>query len=166
MFRRNTARRSGPTIRHLHRGFLVLVLITLVAFAGNQTVAAVTTPPPITCSNHGVPPKSAGHPVSIGGVYTWTLGTFYVRQVGTCVYLLAQSKADANGPAGKGFTSVFVGGIARDLTVRGLWSDVPFGQVTGAGTLVWKISQANGTVTLSIVHSTGGWGATQIVRTK
>ncbi|HEU5372362.1 MAG TPA: hypothetical protein VFU51_08245 [Gaiellaceae bacterium] len=85
--------------------------------------------------------------------------------MGTCVYVMGQSHADANGPAGKGFTTIFIGGIVANLTVKGIWSDVPYGDVTGSGTIVWKISEPGSVATLTVLTSSGGWGANQLVRT-
>lgn len=151
-------------IRIRFRTLALFAAAVAVAATLAQTITASTIPAKVVCSNRAAPPKLAGRPVALTGVYSWQLGTFYVRQVGTCVYLMGQSNADANGPAGKGFTSIFIGGITRGLTVRGLWSDVPYGDVTGSGTIILRISEPNGIPTLTVVKSTGGWGANQLVR--
>lgn len=139
----------------------------VIAAACGQNVAASTHAAPVVCSNRAAAPKLAGKPVSLTGIYSDSrqFGRFYVRQVGTCVYLMGQSNADANGPAGKGFTTIFTGGIAANLTLKGIWSDVPYGDVTGAGTILWKISEPSGVATLTVLQSSGGWGANQLIQT-
>jgi hypothetical protein len=151
--------------------------LMFVAFAG--VIAALAAQPShastvavgaINCSNSAAPPTLAGKPLNLTGIYSWrrgtVAGTFYLRQAGTCLYMMGQSNRDANGPPGRGFTTIFIGGIASNLTVSGLWSDVPYGQVTGHGTLVWKIREVKHKLTLNAVRSTGDWGATEIVRQK
>jgi hypothetical protein len=160
-------RRAMQHIRHLLAIAAVAAAVLAVAtLAHGSATATRSARPSVLCSNHAAAPKLAGKRVTLTGVYRWRLGTFYIRQVGTCLYLMGQSNADANGPAGKGFTSIYIGGITPGLTVKGIWSDIPYGEVTGSGTVVLRITEPHGIPNLTVLSSTGGWGADQLVRTR
>jgi hypothetical protein len=152
-------RYAGALLVGLVAGAVLVVWVEAAAPA-----SASGAPTAVACSNAATAPRFGGKTVDLTGIYSWTQGTFYVRQAGTCVYLVGQSLRDANGPPGKGFTSVFVGGIRRDLHVAGVWSDVPYGQVGGHGNLVWLVKRVGGTIHLTEV-SGSGWGASDIVKT-
>lgn len=150
-------------------GWLVaLTLVTLFGVAA-ESASALTTRPAVACSNAATPPTVGGKPLNLTGIYSWTQGTFYVRQAGTCVYLMGQSLRDANGPPGKGFTSIFVGGLsgrAPRIRLSGIWSDVPYGQIGGHGSIVWGVRDVANVPVLDVLRSSGGWGASEIRRVK
>jgi hypothetical protein len=69
--------------------------------------------------------------------------------------------------AGVGIAGTFVGGIAHNLTISGLWSDVPYSNdVEGHGEMVWKVSKVGGKLALVVVSQTGGAAVDQIVLVK
>lgn len=86
---------------------------------------------------------------------TWTSennGTYYVRQVGTTVWWVGQSR-----DGGISYTNVFNGSKNGDQ-ITGFWADVPAGKNTGSGTLTLSISRTGANVELRKVRETGGFG--------
>jgi hypothetical protein len=86
---------------------------------------------------------------------TWTSennGTYYVRQVGTTVWWVGQSR-----DGGISYTNVFNGSRNGDQ-ITGFWADVPAGKNTGSGSLTLSISRTGANVELRKVKETGGFG--------
>jgi hypothetical protein len=86
---------------------------------------------------------------------TWTSensGTYYVRQVGTTVWWVGQSR-----DGGNSYTNVFNGSRNGDQ-ITGFWADVPAGKNTGSGSLTLSISRAGANFELRKVKDTGGFG--------
>jgi len=86
---------------------------------------------------------------------TWTSennGTYYVRQVGTTVWWVGQSR-----DGGITYTNVFNGSRNGDQ-ITGFWADVPAGKNTGSGSLTLAISRTGANVELRKVRETGGFG--------
>ena len=155
-------------LRRKSRLVAVALMVTPVGIAADLASASPTQPA-VTCSNTATPPTISGKPLNLTGIYSWTQGTFYVRQAGTCVYLMGQSLRDANGAPGKGFTTIFVGGVsgvAPGIKLSGIWSDVPYGQVGGHGSIVWSVREVANVPVLTAVTSSGGWGASELRRVK
>lgn len=86
---------------------------------------------------------------------TWTSensGTYYVRQVGTTVWWVGQSR-----DGGNSYTNVFNGSRNGDQ-ITGFWADVPAGRNTGSGSLTLLISRTGANVELRKIKETGGFG--------
>jgi len=86
---------------------------------------------------------------------TWTSensGTYYVRQVGTTVWWVGQSR-----DGGNSYTNVFNGSRNGDH-ITGFWADVPAGRNTGSGSLTLLISRTGANVELRKIKETGGFG--------
>lgn len=68
----------------------------------------------------------SGAPVDLTGVWRSNdLGTYDIRQVGSCVYWLGMSQYTDEEPGGS-WTNVFSGALRSDFTIVGRWADVPF----------------------------------------
>ena len=153
----------------------------LVAFrsASNAVAAAVAVPlfalgsgnphttqtgAAVSCSDTAAPPNYEGAPLDLTGVYKWPSVPgfyWYVRQAGTCVYSMYQDTHRQLAIAG-----TFTGGIEPNLTIPGIWSDVPYATIQGHGRLVWKVSHAGAKLALVVVYATAGFAADKVVLVK
>ena len=148
------------------------VIVLALAGVGATTLAGAAghTPPPsggtggllpeqVICSNFGQPPTLGGTAVNLTGTYRAAEGDlFYIRQDGTCVYILGMSPADATNKAGALGTNVTVGALRQDpsagLVIEGLWSDVPYGQISGVGTIQWQVTRSSAGIHLHNTNRT------------
>jgi len=97
-------------------------------------------------------------------------GTYYLRQVGSCVWFTGLS-VDTDAPGGLGasqWTNAFLGTLQSDFTLHGEWADLPWGRDTGVGEITWRIdfAEVDGQegVTLGVAEATGQFGADFLVR--
>jgi len=97
-------------------------------------------------------------------------GTYYLRQVGSCVWFTGLS-VDTDAPGGLGasqWTNAFLGTLQSDFTLHGEWADLPWGRDTGVGEITWRIdfAEVDGQegVTLVVVEATGRFGAGFLVQ--
>lgn len=170
----------------MRRGILAtaLVVVSATACSGSSSpassvAASQSAPSPTgtaatsgTCSPEATAPSLNGHDVDVSGQYVWRQfgAAFYVAQVGTCVYSLAENvknRLDTHA-TGTGFADVFVGDLSPNLTIHGSWGDVPLGSpdCCGGGTLTWKVTGSPGHYVLVATNHTGNWGTDSIVETR
>jgi hypothetical protein len=70
-------------------------------------------------------------------------------------------------PGKDGIAGIFAGGIGQNLTITGIWSDVPYtNDVEGHGKMVWKVNTTGGQLALDVVSQTGGAAVDQIVQVR
>lgn len=140
----------------------------LTASPGASSVAApaaTASTTAVECSKDDPEPPMGSQPYDLTGKYLDDGGgSYYIRQAGTCLYFLGQSPRDFNGPPGAGFTNVFIGGITaglgNTLVVTGIWSDVPYGDVTGHGALGWSVRRSTTGFVFTTVVNPDGFGST------
>jgi hypothetical protein len=120
----------------------ILVLLA-VAAAGATSAAPVAghsgQTEACSLSARAVPQDSAGRPINLTG--TWTAndgGTYWLRQVGSCLWWTGFSGPVDSSMMGRSFANVFFGTITQ-MSVSGWWADVPRGATLGNGTLTLAI---------------------------
>ena len=156
----HTAQRSAaPSIEAPSATTFPSVAPSVAAPAPTESTAAVA------CSKDDPEPPMGSQPYDLTGKYLDDGGgAYYIRQAGTCLYFLGQSPRDFNGPPGAGFTNVFIGGITAGLgstlVVTGIWSDVPYGDVTGHGALGWSVRRSTTGFVFTTVVNPDGFGST------
>lgn len=97
----------------------------------------------------------AGAAVDLTGKWGTTQGTYYIRQLGTCVWWSGSSASGAS------WAHVFFGQISG-ATVSGVWADVPSATIRQAGTL--KLRIGTGGATLTRLAQTGNFGDAEWTR--
>lgn len=127
---------------------LAVVAAGLAAVAPDTVLA--TGPVGVSCQPSAAV-KVAGKPLDLTGVWKTNQGTYYLRQIGTCVWWYGQSSSSGT------WAHVFFGRIAGPA-VRGLWSDVPAAAIRQSGTLALKIDVSGAAPTLVRTAQTGNFG--------
>jgi class 3 adenylate cyclase len=161
---------TRPLLRR--RRMLASALVGVVAAAvavplfalGSGNPHTTQTGAAVSCSDTAAPPNYEGAPLDLTGVYKWPSVPgfyWYVRQAGTCVYSMYQDTHRQLAIAG-----TFTGGIEPNLTIPGIWSDVPYATIQGHGRLVWKVSHAGAKLALVVVYATAGFAADKVVLVK
>lgn len=144
---------------------LVLVVLALGMARSAALASPQATPVAVRCSTRAAAPTYGDKPLELTGAYEWPSTPsfhWYVRQAGTCVYAMYQA------PGRGGIAGIFAGGIRPNLTITGIWSDVPYtNDVEGHGKMVWKVGTAGGgQLELVVVSETGGAAVDRIVLVK
>lgn len=131
---------------------LVVVALAVAALlpAAGQAREGLKIVPTRPCSTKAVVRTSAGQAIDLTGTWKAQLGTYYVRQVGSCVWWYGTSN-----PPGS-FANVYYGSIQIDLSIRGVWADVPSGGNRGVGILNLSIHPGSPT-TFMKTRETGGF---------
>jgi hypothetical protein len=90
-----------------------------------------------------------------------------VRQSGSCVWFGGFSADTASIGGTSDWTNSFFGILESDFTMRGRWADLPWGNDTGVGELIWRLAFAEvdgeEAITLEVIDATGGFGANFLV---
>jgi len=128
-------------VRNRIRLFVPLLAAGSLLFAVPDVQGRTTqTIPRVPCSETAVP-KLNGHAVSLYG--TWSGndgGTYWIRQIGNCIWWTGFSGPVDTPTMGKSFSNVLFGSITASsttiATVTGYWADVPRGGTRGTGLLV------------------------------
>jgi hypothetical protein len=131
---------------------------------GGEEPAADVCPQIVLRSPSGVPIQLTDRWRSPDG------GTYYVRQVDSCVWFAGFS-GDTGAPGGEGasdWTNTFFGHISADFTLHGDWADIPWGNDTGVGYLDWRVTFADvegeEAITLEVTDASGLFGAGLLVK--
>jgi hypothetical protein len=118
----------------------------------------------VKCSRSASPVWN-GRAVSVTGVWAGNDGgTYWVRQIGSCVYWAGFS-APADSPSmGRSFSNVFAGWLSTSsgVHVYGYWADVPRGATASGGVIRVEVqvdSLGRG-VAMNKLSSSGGFGGT------
>jgi len=120
----------------------------------------------VTCDLKVSPLDAKRRPISVTG--TWSAndgGTYWIHQIGSCVWWTGFSGPLDTAIMGKSFSNVLVGSITSSsglLRLFGYWADVPRGVASGTGTLRLQIKQdsVGKPRSLTRVTATGGFRAT------
>ncbi|HET9497719.1 MAG TPA: hypothetical protein VFP83_05275 [Candidatus Limnocylindria bacterium] len=149
------------------------IVVALLGLAWLSACASPSPTPSAIGSAEPTIPESAcptidliaesGNPVDLTGRWRSPDGaTYYVRQVASCVWITGFS-ADAGSPSEGGrpaFTNAFFGHLDSNFTFSGLWTEMPWGQARGGGTVTWQIvfGDVDGeeSVTIGVAEQTGG----------
>lgn len=135
----------------------IVALALALALAMAACAGGSGTPVP-TAGGSGPPDSAAGCPelalLSLDGEEVdltgrWRTGhdgaTYYLRQVNSCLWITGFS-ADAGTPADGSrptYTNAFFGHLQTDFTFEGWWAEMPWGQSSEAGTVVWEVQFAD-----------------------
>ena len=92
-------------------------------------------------------------------------GNYYLRQVASCVWFAGFS-GNTGAPGREqdsDWTNSFFGHLSENFTLHGDWSDLPWGDDEGVGTLDWQLTFADvedeEAITLAVTDASGGFGA-------
>src|SRR5947208_1680212 len=86
------------------------------------------------CTTRSAPVAAAGRPINRGGVWSANDGgTYWIRQIGSCLWWAGFSGPVDTPTTGRGFSNVLFGTVNGDGTLSGYWVDVPRGATTGNG---------------------------------
>ena len=123
---------------------IALTLALLVVTPEGQGSSAES----VTCSTKVVIRDSKQAIVNLTGKWLGNdKGTYWVRQIGSCVWWSG---------SGLGFSNVFFGTMTSSgSTVFGLWADVPEGATVGSGSLILSVRSPGRQ--LAARGSTGGF---------
>jgi hypothetical protein len=154
----------------IRRGLLLAGLVVSLLAAGTAARSMI--------SSHGSARISCtqtvrlvlnGRVVNLNG--TWSGndgGTYWLHQVGNCLWWSGSSGQPDTPNMGRDFSNVFLGRIGKDAStgavqVVGYWADVPRGGTNNFGTLVLgglRLDNSGVYVSFSKVKSVGGFSAT------
>lgn len=134
----------------------VVGAVTVALFAARDGVPA---PAGVECSRTATPVN----PNSLSGVWRSSDGgTYWIRQVGTCLYWAGFSAPLDSPDMGTTFSNVFVATVFK-TSISGEWADVPRGSATSSGNLTLRIRS---TKLLTRLKSTGGFSGTVWTKTR
>jgi hypothetical protein len=115
------------------RGVTVIAALVGALALGLTERDAGGVPAAVSCST------TASTKVRLGGVWSANDGgTYWIRQIGNCLYWTGFSGPLDSPSMGRSFSNVYVGTVGL-LTVKGSWADVPRGGTKGSGTLTVRI---------------------------
>jgi len=100
---------------------------------------------------------STDAPVTVNLSGTWTAndgGTYWVRQIGSCLWWTGFSGPVNTVTMGRTFANAFLGTVTSKF-VSGSWADVPRGGTTGSGTLILGFSVSGTSGRLYKISGTG-----------
>lgn len=134
--------------------------LLLAALAASAWAALLPAPAPARqqlkilpvrpCSTTAIVRTSGGQAIDLTGVWKAQLGTYFIRQVGSCVWWYGTST-----PAGR-FANVYAGAIQLNLSIVGTWADVPAGSNRNFGVLNLSI-QPGAPLKIVRTKETGGF---------
>jgi hypothetical protein len=105
----------------------------------------------VTCS------ASTSTKIRLTGTWSANDGaTYWIRQIGNCLYWTGFSGPLDSASMGKSFSNVYFATVGS-VSVKGSWADVPRGATKNSGTLTLRIRS---TRVLTKLRSTGGFSAT------
>jgi hypothetical protein len=110
-------------------------------------------------------PTANGRTVNVTGVWAGNDGgSYWVRQLGSCVYWAGFSGSGNSPSIGTSFSNVFAGWLSTSSGIRiyGYWADVPRGATASGGTITVDVAiDGSGRgLTMNKFSSTGGFGGT------
>jgi hypothetical protein len=147
----------------------VIVLGALLLVAATAATGSVNShgSAHVACSQTQRPVTS-GHVINLTG--TWAAndgGTYWIRQIGTCVWWTGFSGQPDTTTMGTNFSNVFLGSMAIDSAgkaqISGYWADVPRGATSNFGTIAVGSLRLDGLGRVSSfvkLRSVGGFSAT------
>jgi hypothetical protein len=163
--------------RTANRGPAVVAMIALAWLAACNSGGATSSPSPAaTVSGSEAPPPPAacasidlrtpnGDAVLLTGRWrSPDAGTYYVRQAGSCVWIvgLSEDTGPPGGTGSSGWTNAFLGTLKSDFTLHGEWADVPWGRATGVGEVSYRMDFADVDgqegISLWVTDASGGFG--------
>ena len=147
----------------------VIVLGAILLVAGTAATGSVNShgSAHVACSQKNMP-QASGRTINLTGTFAANDGgTYWIRQIGDCVWWAGFSGQPSTTTMGVNFSNVFLGRMTVDSSgtaqLSGYWADIPRGATSNYGTITvgrLKIDSLGRVSSFVKLKSVGGFSGT------